>query len=173
MLGDPGLPGRRHVADELAHLLAVVEGAHAPEPEGVGVPHVVVERVREVVGREAELRNKQSVLLHDHRFYPTPLDVAAEDVNQLRSILSDEASYMSWQGERKCGGFHPDYLAEWRAGNAKYEVLICFGCSEVQIYGPGRTLLCDVRAEVKEKTLEPLLNKYRKNRPERATAGEE
>lgn len=114
---------------------------------------------------EVELKNKQAVMIRDHGFFPAPLDVTADDVSQLRAILSDEGSYDPWRGEKKCGGFHPDFLAEWRAGNAKYEVLICFGCHEVIVYGPDNKLRCDIRVESYGK-LEALLKKYRKHPPE-------
>jgi len=67
------------------------------------------------------------------------------EAEELEALLADEKSFRQWRGEKKCGGFHPDYLAEWRSAEATYRFLICFGCQEVKVYGPNRSLRCDIR----------------------------
>lgn len=82
----------------------------------------------------------------------------------MKALLGDENSFRQWPGEKLCDGFHPDYLAEWRASAASYQILICFGCGEVKAFGPDRSLRCDIERG-KERELDGVLKKYRKNRP--------
>lgn len=124
-----------------------------------GLPHQGNER--QLFEQE---QSKETVTLHGYPFYRAPLDVPAEEVEKLRSVLGSASSFLQWRGERKCGGFHPDYCAEWRAGGNVYRVLICFGCGEVKVHGPDKSLRCDVEDETREK-LKELLKKHRKNRP--------
>ena len=111
-----------------------------------------------------EQANKETVTLHGFPFYRVPLEISAEDAGKLKSLLESESSFLQWCGEKKCGGFHPDYCAEFHAGSAVYRALICFGCSETKVYGPDKSLRCDIQKEA-EKQLEEVLKKYRKNRP--------
>jgi hypothetical protein len=114
---------------------------------------------------EKEKRNKPTVTLHGFPFYRPALDVASDDVEKLRGLLGAEGSFVPWRGEKKCGGFHPDYLAEWRVGDGVYRVLICLGCHEVKVFGPDSSLRCDIHQDKAFGELRDLLKKYRKNRP--------
>jgi hypothetical protein len=113
---------------------------------------------------EEEKQRKETVTLHGYPFYSEPLDVTADDAVKLKGLLADERLFLKWRGEKKCGGFHPDYLAEWRVGEAAYRFLVCFGCCEVKVYSPDRSLRCDIQDEA-YKQLQELLKRYRKNRP--------
>lgn len=113
---------------------------------------------------EQEKQTKETVALHGFLFYPAPLEITAGEKAKLRGLLGDEGSFQQWRGVKKCGGFHPDYLAEWRVGGVTYRYLICFGCHEVKVYSPEKSLLCDIRSEA-YKQLEALLKEHRKNRP--------
>ena len=128
-----------------------------------GLPHQYDERKL----LDKERAAKETLILHDFPFYAAPLDVAADDRERLRGALGEAESFRPWRGEKKCGGFHPDYLAEWRAGSDTYQVLICFGCREVNIYVPGLPAeghRVDLAFEVAN-GLGETLGKYRKNRP--------
>lgn len=125
-----------------------------------GLPH----QFHEPNALAQEQRDKQTVTLYGYPFYSQPLNVSTEDRDKLRGLLGTETSFFPWQGERKCGGFHPDYCAEWHADGQTYRVLICFGCSEIKIYGPSNSLRCDIKDESTRQVAE-LLKKYRKNRP--------
>ena len=61
-----------------------------------------------------------------------------------------------------CGGFHPDYAVERAVGGQVYRCLVCFGCGEVKVFGPGGELHRDV---VNPIPLKRLLVPYWKNRP--------
>jgi hypothetical protein len=127
-----------------------------------GLPHQLFEAEQ----LEKEKKGKQSVEIHGYPFYREPIAVSAEDQKQLQAILGSADSFEKWAGERKCGGFHPDYLAEWKAGPSVSRVLICFGCGEVKAYGPDHALRSDIKSDVKTK-LRDVLAKYQKNRPQR------
>src|SRR5262245_31730460 len=101
-----------------------------------GLPHQSFEPQQ----LEEEKQRKETTTLHGYPFYGELLDVSAEDVAQLKELLADEGSFRRWSGEKPCGGFHPDYLAELRVGEVTYRFLICFGCSELKVYGPGHSL---------------------------------
>jgi hypothetical protein len=53
----------------------------------------------------------------------------------MRSAVFD--GVRGWKGRKLCGGFHADVRLKWRGGPLAVdtEALICFGCSEVKIYG--------------------------------------
>jgi hypothetical protein len=125
-----------------------------------GLPHQTYESKQ----LEKEKQAKQTVQLHGFPFYRETLDVMADDQKALKKLLGDEASFKQWVGEKKCGGFHPDYLVECRAGDKDYRFLICFGCREVMVFGPERSLRCDM-VEGTSKQFEAVLKKYQKNRP--------
>jgi hypothetical protein len=114
-----------------------------------------------------ERATSRTIRLDGFLFYGTPVDVPAADAAVLKDLLGTERSFLAWRGEKKCGGFHPDYLAEWRAGADSYRVQICFGCGEVKVHGPASSLRCDMQNESRQR-LEGLLKKYRTHRPLRS-----
>ena len=44
-------------------------------------------------------------------------------------------------------GFHADFLAEWHVGEKTYEVLICFGCKELEVFSADRSQRYDTERE--------------------------
>jgi hypothetical protein len=127
-----------------------------------GLPH----QSNEAKLLEKEKKEKKTVQLHGFPFYQETLELKADDRKSLQKVLGDSASFQQWGVEKKCGGFHPDYLVEWRVGDKEYRVLICFGCHEVKVFGPDKTLRCDMAGETK-KALQDVLKTYQKNRPAR------
>lgn len=113
---------------------------------------------------ERERSTGRTTRLHGHLFYRDPHDARAPDASKLKNVLGSEQSFLAWRGEKKCGGFHPDFLVEWRANSATYRILICFGCGEVKVYGPTQDLHCDMTLETRQQ-LKELFREYRKNRP--------
>jgi hypothetical protein len=107
---------------------------------------------------KAERESKPSITLHDFSFYAEALTIDSADVAELRRIIADAASYKKYRGPKKCGGFHPDYAVAWD----EFTVLICFGCGEIKILGPGGESIFDMRnpGELKQ-----VLKKYQRNRP--------
>jgi hypothetical protein len=125
-----------------------------------GLPHPMYEpRVL-----ESEKKSKPTVDLHGFPFYRELLELKPGDVERLKALLGDPATFRPYSGEKKCGGFHPDYAVEWSAGDTVYRSLICFGCFEAKLYGPEGGTTYDVGRDVQDR-FEALLQPYRKNRP--------
>jgi hypothetical protein len=120
---------------------------------------------------DAEKKAKKTVTIAGWPFYAEPLELTDGDGTKLSDLLGDEKTYRAFRGEKKCGGFHPDYAVEWRVGKDVYYALICFGCSEFKIYGDGKAVRTDMgggsKDDSRKDALTKLLKPYRKNRPER------
>jgi hypothetical protein len=113
-------------------------------------------------------KKKENIESAGQLFYKGDLSVKADDSAKLTGLLRDAATYTAFRGEKKCGGFHPDYevVIVNTADKSEYRFQICFGCHEVKVYGPGDKA---VRADIKKEgydALTKLLKPYRKNRPE-------
>jgi hypothetical protein len=118
---------------------------------------------------EEEQRTKPWIDVHGFPFYTPPLDLTAPDRTRLTEWLGTEASFRPLADMVKaCGGFHPDFAVEWAVGAQVYQCLICFGCGEVQVFGPGGELHCDMVSTtdpIAPAPLKRLLVPYQKNRP--------
>jgi hypothetical protein len=125
-----------------------------------GLPHQMFESHL----LKEERRNKAIQELNSNSFYQEPLPLPAEDAKQLSAVLGESATYKPFSGEKMCGGFHPDYAVEWHVGRDRHRALICFGCREVKLFGPGLESRHDLDRGAYEK-LRKILKDYRKNRP--------
>jgi hypothetical protein len=117
---------------------------------------------------KSEKRSKPTIELHGYYFYKEPVDLSREDEAMLQSLIVTTPPFKRLRpGIKQCGGYHPDFALQWHdAAGQTYDVLICFGCGEAKLYGPGIQLYCDAGGP-SYKSLEEMLSKYRKNRPER------
>jgi hypothetical protein len=125
-----------------------------------GLPH----QFYEPRALAAERKAKPTVELHGFAFYRETLDLKPGDAQQLKAILASPRSLQAFSGEKKCGGFHPDYAVEWSVGGELYRCLICFGCFEAKVHGPNGATNYDIEPGI-FKRLKQLLTPYRKNRP--------
>ncbi|HWO18603.1 MAG TPA: hypothetical protein VNO30_07495 [Kofleriaceae bacterium] len=123
-----------------------------------GLPHPSEERAR----AEAERRSKPVQELHGDWFYEEPLAPSAQDVKRLTQLLSMPATFELIFARPACCQFHPDYAVEWQQGSSVYRALLCFGCGEALLLGPGITESYQLTYS---RELAALLSKYRKNRP--------
>jgi len=82
--------------------------------------------------------------LHGFDFYTEKLTISEETVEQLSKWFSDPETFSNWSGEKKCGGFHPDYAIEWKNGSQSVLVLFCLSCHEIKAYLGGRAVRLDV-----------------------------
>ncbi len=137
-----------------------------------GLPHPLYEEET----FQDELKTKPTIQLSGFPFYRDPLDLKDEDIRTLRGLLGDRRTYSSYSGEKKCGGFHPDYAVEWSSERKVYRCLICFGCTEARFDGPqGESFLYDLRSvgygrHQRMRVLD-VLKAYRKNRPPHESFG--
>jgi hypothetical protein len=127
-----------------------------------GLPHQLFERDL----MESERRTKPVRELDGYLFYEEPLSPSREDANRLTQVLSERETFERFSGEKLCGGFHPDYAVEWRKGSSSYRALLCFGCDEAKLFGPGIDERHDLSARGRHE-IKALLAKHRKNRPAR------
>lgn len=125
-----------------------------------GLPHPRFER--ELL--ESERRSKPVRELDGDPFYQAPLAPSAADAERLTQLLSDPATFKRFSGEGNCGGFHPDYAIEWQKGSRSYRALLCFGCGEAKLLGPGLDQRYEL-AKLARSELHALLGSYRQNRP--------
>ncbi len=125
-----------------------------------GLPH----QMYESAALATEKKSKPTVNLHGFSFYRESLELKAGDDEELKALLGDPRTFEPFAGEKRCGGFHPDYAVEWSVGGKVHTVLICFGCGEVKLYGPTGETRYDIQQDVR-KRLENVLKPYRKNRP--------
>ncbi len=77
-----------------------------------GLPH----QLYEGPSLENERQTKAVQELDGYTFYEEPLALAGDDTTRLSEILGDSKTYKPFTGEKKCGGFHPDYAVEWHIG---------------------------------------------------------
>lgn len=111
-----------------------------------------------------EKQSKKTLEICGFPFYSEAITPTAEHSAQLNSILGDSKNFSAWRGEKKCGGFHPDYAVEWDSPKGKVRALICFGCREVILSLPSVSVRCDIDNGVSH-SLSGILGNYRKNRP--------
>lgn len=156
LAASPGLAGCGSPGQQFA--AGITETSTAVLLEGL--PHPAFES--ELL--EKEKASKPVQQLHGYPFYEEALALRPEDAKRLAQVLSEGGSLKPFEQEKKCGGFHPDYAVEWRTGADARRALICFGCDEVKLFGPGVESRHDLSAGA-SKELEEVLGGYRKNRP--------
>ncbi len=125
-----------------------------------GLPH----QFYESAALKAEKKAKPTVEHHGFSFYQETLELKGKDEESLRTLLKDPRTFQPFAGEKKCGGFHPDYAVKWIVDGKSVYCLICFGCYELKVYEGGRETTYDMGQETRDR-LRDLLKPYRQNRP--------
>ena len=125
-----------------------------------GLPHQMFERG--LLEREMERDDVKQI--DGFPFYTPAVAAEGRVLQELKVLISDEKTYLKYSGEKKCGGFHPDYTVQWRREENVYWVLICFGCEEVIFTDGGKSLKYDLNSDVKDKLRAPLAG-FDKKRP--------
>jgi hypothetical protein len=74
---------------------------------------------------------------HGYQFHREPIPVDADLGQRLTATLAVGDSVVPFFGEKRCGGFHPDYALLWDVSGKTYEALLCFGCGELKWIAPG------------------------------------
>lgn len=119
-------------------------------------------------GFEGELFEREKAKPHrsiaGFPFYEEPLPISATDARTVRETLAAGTALKPFSGEKKCGGFHPDYAVEIEKDGAPWRVLICFGCGEARVLSASGDTRHDLSRQAHD-TLETVLRPYRKSRP--------
>jgi len=99
-----------------------------------GLPHGLFERDL----CESELRTKSTVRRHGELIYAAPIPITAADADALRATFGEAGNYFARDatGMSLCGGFHADYELTWTSSAGEYELHVCFGCYEANLYSP-------------------------------------
>lgn len=140
-------------------LAAFAQATQAAEKVVVfeGLPHPVSER--ELLAEEK--RTKDWWRLHGESFYSAKQTLTVEQRKRLQGV---ERSIAPWSGMKLCGGFHADYAVAWLGKFGVYEMLACFSCGEVRLYGPQMELTGDLKGETAE-SLRTFLREFQRERP--------
>ena len=124
-----------------------------------GLPHQMFEH--DLLA--AESKRKDTEKIGAFRFYTPAIAAVAPEV--LKRILSSSDTIQVFSGEKRCGGFHPDYTVQWTSEDgSRFFAQICFGCHEI-IYSDGKN---EYRYDFENKPFEKLkkeLALYAKKRP--------
>lgn len=115
---------------------------------------------------ESEQASKDTTKIHGFHFYSKAITPTDSDLKSLISAITNESSIVEWGGMKLCGGYHPDYVVQWRDSQGYlYQALICFGCHEIKLYGGGIQLYADLSSGAYD-TLKKTLTLYGNQRPE-------
>ena len=124
-----------------------------------GLPH----QLREATLLRRELKRTDITQIGGFSFYTPKAMATPEQAQRLKKILCAKDNYYIYQGEpTDCGPFHPDFAVAWIEGETEYQLLICFGCNEVQFLSNDTKLEYDLRS-IKE--LKARLSEFKSKRP--------
>lgn len=135
-------------------LLAVMRSAPAVTLHE-GLPHQYWERK----ALASERQSKPTIRVHESDFYDAIVSISADDDAALRRVFEEKGTFREWSGHKLCGGFHADWLLEWKASDGTgCEMLLCFGCDEAKVWGPNGMSHYDLSSSASE-ALEVILRK--------------
>jgi hypothetical protein len=118
--------------------------------------------VRMGIGREGKTNSRATVRLHAFDFYKEKLTISDDVGEKLSKWFNDPGTFDDWDGEKKCGGFHPDYAIEWMNGSESVMVLFCLSCHEIKAYLGNRAVRLNVKKKAYDYVKELLaISQYR------------
>lgn len=152
---------------ELAALqkFRLAAASHADKQLFEGLPH----SYWETDSFENERKTKPVRQQDREYFYAEPLTLTLTPLDEslIFELLSRTATFRKIIGLKACGGYHADWLLEWRTTpDQVHRLQICLGCGEANIKGIDYAIHTDISHEAKIR-LEKLLTSYSKNRPAR------
>lgn len=124
-----------------------------------GLPHQNTNRE----AFERELKTKPNLKLGGYHFYEATRNLSPDDMKRVAEILHKSSTYWT-HGDKYCGGFHPDFAVSWTVDKLEYHALICFGCREIKMIGPGEEPYFDMSPASREE-LKKILRTYHKDIP--------
>lgn len=127
-----------------------------------GLPH----QFYEPVALEKELKEQKTITIHEYPFYAEAVIASKDCEKKLRELSCNAGTFTRWQGAKACGGFHPDWLLEFKDGPELYYLQICFGCQEARLFNAAGQIDCDL-SERSLRQFTTLLQPLHKNRPQR------
>ncbi len=125
-----------------------------------GLPHPMWER--SLFQREKATAAISSI--EGFPFYVGAHSISDPNARQIHLAFTKEDSIREFSGEKKCGGFHPDYCLKFTRDGKEVDALVCFGCSEIIFSGSLGYLRVDANSGLIDR-LKALLAEYRTKRP--------
>jgi hypothetical protein len=128
-----------------------------------GLPHRLFERAT----FEDERSAKSTEVRHGEFFYVAPIPIGLTDVEAICAVLSDPSGFAERDPDvaKLCGGFHADYAVTWSASGAPYEMHVCFGCNEANLYTTSGLVSLDLISV--PDSAKAILKDFRAQRPPR------
>ena len=111
---------------------------------------------------KTEKKRKDTIKLSGFPFYTPKVAVSDKIAKTLKQIVAAPTSYAVFSGEKRCGGFHPDYAVTWFDGDKEYAILFCYGCVEALIVDGQKTYRYDFK---KQDDIRRLLTAFKAKRP--------
>lgn len=90
----------------------------------------------------AEAERADVFLVSGFPFYQAELE--AKPASPIVRTLANPENLGEFSGEKRCGGFHPDFTICWESPYGPFQALLCFGCQEVLFAGGGNHLRYDL-----------------------------
>lgn len=81
------------------------------------------------------------------------------EAEELKAVLSKPSTLIPFSGQKRCGGFRPDFCVSWEQGAQAFNALVCFACHEVIFESGGREFRYDLEATAYEH-LKEILSVY-------------
>ncbi len=121
--------------------------------------------LREEVLLKREIKLKETIKIHGFHFYSKAIRPSADHRDRIVAALTSPDGILEWGGMALCGGYHLDYVVKWKdAEGSECEVLICFGCHEIKLYGDDFQLYADLNQKTYD-SLVDVLSEYEDQRP--------
>lgn len=124
-----------------------------------GLPHQTFEAAQ----LKEETKRTDTTEIGKFPFYTPKQTPPEEAAHLLREVLVSANSLLKFSGEKRCGGFHPDYAVAWTVDDVEYAALICYGCHEVLFVGGRDTYRYDLKDDALRR-LKKLLAPFAKKR---------
>jgi len=115
---------------------------------------------------KVETKRKDHLILHTQHFYSEPLVISEGEIREIQRAFENRKTFFVMESivMKMCGGFHADYAVEWTLPEGKYCALICLGCEDLWLRGPGMTHDC-MLSKFAAEGFKTLLRPHRQNRP--------
>jgi hypothetical protein len=113
---------------------------------------------------DSELKKWNSFKSSEFSFYKGKKQLSFADEESLRILLMDREIYREYSGPKFCGGYHPDFMVNFKRNEELVTIQLCFGCSEARLFKNDTIVYCDLK---KCFMLEAILEDYYENRPDK------
>ena len=113
---------------------------------------------------DSELKTAETTKRSGFYFYAKPITLKGAGAKALTQFVKSGKAFKAWTGEKKCGGFHPDFTATWTSPKGEVEIQFCFGCREAKLIHLNSSVRCDL-TETAYNSLSEFLNPYHVHLP--------